>query len=49
MKGGLHLSDIYLYESNATDLEGMGLVGRARHTRATVKAEKFMERTQGRL
>lgn len=27
MKGGLHLSDIYLYESNATDLEGMGLVG----------------------
>ena len=35
------------FEIQAYDKQGM--VGRARHTRATVKAEKFMERTQNRL
>ena len=37
----------FTFEIEAHDKQG--LVGRARHTRATVKAEKFMERTQGRL
>ena len=37
----------FTFEIEAHDKQG--LVGRARHTRATVKAEKFMERTKGRL
>jgi fluoroacetyl-CoA thioesterase len=37
----------FVFEIEARDKQG--LVGRARHTRATVKTEKFMERTLGRL
>ena len=37
----------FTFEIEAHDRQG--LVGRARHIRATVKAEKFMERAQGRL